>query len=774
MAEETLGKSAVSWLVVVLLLLLEVKARGCPARCQCDLVHVPRTVNCAGLGLQAFPENISDVVEHLDLSGNLLTELPAEVNRLTELQHLNLARNKLSSLPANLRGLGNLRKLDLSENALKDPQPDLAGITHLARLKTLYLAGNPLTELDGLKNAALQFLSADSCGIERLKNTSLSGLPELTKLSLSGNPLKDIKDPYSLKLKGLDLSKCQLKVLSPRAFQGFPELIDLRLAENPTLVYSTRYETLRHQKLQKIDVSRCDLDRPGLHGFPSLTYARLSSNSIRMLPDRIFAKNRELTHLFLDYNHLERLNRSTFANLLRLQVLDLSANGLKAVPSMAFRDNIELQFLNLSDNYMVDFPKLSTSVISLDLSANLISRVDPNSLSGTPSLYHLNLSKNLIDEMPSGLDSGTLRNLILRRNRITSLENVSLSGLPELEKLDLSGNMLTKGVTPEIFFDNPNLRHLYLHDNPWICDCTQLYPGYMFLTSLAAKTETLICHSPKNVTGFSWKLACANEWKREILHKSNNKTWGLILVSLLTVVVLTGTIISIRHSMKLKRQSRNQRLEVERAEVRERLRLLQRRFVPSQRLQEELREVASEPRIHPMELIGPPSYEEAVTMPRLARSLDALDTVTTNSRSTTVIRMTGSSESLRAGKKRCRPRRLRSQSEDNLTRREMRRQERLRRARETGPTAGQNDNVDNRQEDDPDDKEGRSRNRPPTPTAAKRKSIRRMSTRNGTSTDDEDSEGGGEAGGRRIGRTVIRHLDREPRSGYRPSTDGDS
>lgn len=139
--------------------------------------------------------------------------------------------------------------------------------------------------------------------------------------------------------------------------------------------------------------------------------------------------------------------------------------------------------------------------------------------------------------------------------------------------------MLTKGVTPEIFFDNPNLRHLYLHDNPWICDCTQLYPGYVYLTSLAAKTEALICHSPRNVTGFSWKLACANEWKREILHKSNNKTWGLILVSLLTVVVLTGTIISIRHSMKLKRQARNQRLEVERAEVRERLRLLQRRYV---------------------------------------------------------------------------------------------------------------------------------------------------------------------------------------------------
>jgi Leucine-rich repeat (LRR) protein len=103
-------------------------------------------------------------VEHLDLSGNQLTELPADVNRLTKLQHLNLARNKLTSLSTSLRGLGNLRRLDLTENALKDVVADLGPISHLTRLKTLYLTGNPLTNLSGLKNPALQFLSADSCG----------------------------------------------------------------------------------------------------------------------------------------------------------------------------------------------------------------------------------------------------------------------------------------------------------------------------------------------------------------------------------------------------------------------------------------------------------------------------------------------------------------------------------------------------------------------------------------------------------------------------------
>ena len=101
----------------------------------------------------------------MDLSGNLITELPAAaLNRLKELQHLNLARNKLNFLPSNLRGLANLRRLDLSENSFRDIPADLGGINQLGRLKSLYVNGNPLAELEGLKNPSLQFLSADSCG----------------------------------------------------------------------------------------------------------------------------------------------------------------------------------------------------------------------------------------------------------------------------------------------------------------------------------------------------------------------------------------------------------------------------------------------------------------------------------------------------------------------------------------------------------------------------------------------------------------------------------
>ncbi|KAL0126178.1 hypothetical protein PUN28_004953 [Cardiocondyla obscurior] len=748
----------------------------CPARCLCHFTEI-KAVECSKQGLQAFPENVSDMAEHLDLSNNLLTEVTSAVNQLTELQYLNLAKNQLTALPNNLKGLRKLRRLDLSDNLIVNTA-DIASISQLPSLVVLYISRNLLPDLKGLTSEVLQALDAGHCLIKELGNESLDGLSTLSTLSLAGNPLKNIQTPASKTLRWLDMSDCVLNYLYPETFNGFPELEELRLINNPTLVYSTRHSTLQHSKLKKLDVSRCNLDRPGLHGLPSLTQARLSRNTIRMLPDRIFVKNKQLTHLYLNSNSLDRVNASTFEGLVKLQVLDLSANNFEEVHRLAFQDTIDLRVLNLSYNSIRRFPDLSSLATTLDLSFNVINGFRADSLEDMPRIRILNLRDNHLQSLPRRLDSTTLKVLDVQRNRLVELYNDTFVKLPALQKIDLSGNRLTEAMNPDVFLSNRDLTVIRLEDNPWRCDCAQLYDTFEYLTETPPKTvaSTLICQSPVNVSGYSWEAACFDVWNAD-LYYAKDRTWGMVMISLLILVVLCGSIVSIKHTLKIKRRMTEQRRQLEIAEERERLRLLQRR-----RFEEEMEEFETpeEIRLNPLELIGPPSYEEAVHMPRLVHSMDALNEIAMENGT---LRSINSVDNLRTKKRRTRRPRKRTQSEDDLMRREERRHERIRRERNNSSgnicdtDQVQNANPKNLRtssvrrarrhsvvDEDIESSSSKDRPRPQTPTSRRRK--RRQVFRNEHVTDDEDSDFQVTGSGRSV---VIKELKREPKGGCRES-----
>ena len=93
--------------------------------------------------LRSLPTNLIT----LDLSHNMIAELPTELGTLVKLVELNLSFNQLTCLPSAMSNLTNLMSLDLSHNLLRSEGigAALEGITGLEKLN---LDHNPLEESD--------------------------------------------------------------------------------------------------------------------------------------------------------------------------------------------------------------------------------------------------------------------------------------------------------------------------------------------------------------------------------------------------------------------------------------------------------------------------------------------------------------------------------------------------------------------------------------------------------------------------------------------------
>ncbi|TAE49430.1 MAG: LysM peptidoglycan-binding domain-containing protein, partial [Cytophagales bacterium] len=112
-------------------------------------------------------------VYKLNLSGQGLKQLPAEIGQLKNLQVLNCSDNQLKSL-AGIEKLTSLTELSCRGNQLKS----LAGIEKLTSLTEVSCSNNQLKSLAGIEQlASLTYLICDSNQL-----TSLSGIEQLTSL----------------------------------------------------------------------------------------------------------------------------------------------------------------------------------------------------------------------------------------------------------------------------------------------------------------------------------------------------------------------------------------------------------------------------------------------------------------------------------------------------------------------------------------------------------------------------------------------------------------
>lgn len=117
--------------------------RACPPRCSCPRAD---TVDCDGLELRVFPDNITRAAQHLSLQNNQLQELPYnELSRLSDLRTLNLHNNLISSegLPDEaFESLTQLQHIYVAHNRLSVAPQFLP-----RSLRVADLAANEVTEI---------------------------------------------------------------------------------------------------------------------------------------------------------------------------------------------------------------------------------------------------------------------------------------------------------------------------------------------------------------------------------------------------------------------------------------------------------------------------------------------------------------------------------------------------------------------------------------------------------------------------------------------------
>jgi len=163
-------------------------------------------------GLEEFPREIfelADTLEILNLSGNLLSELPDDLPRLSKLRVIFCSENRFTQLPEVLSSCAQLEMVGFKANAIQEVAPAaispgwrwliltdnrISGLPDsigtCACLQKLMLAGNQLAELpEAMRGCVgLELLRIAANRFQTLPEWLLH-LPRLTWLAFGGNPV---------------------------------------------------------------------------------------------------------------------------------------------------------------------------------------------------------------------------------------------------------------------------------------------------------------------------------------------------------------------------------------------------------------------------------------------------------------------------------------------------------------------------------------------------------------------------------------------------------
>ena len=169
------------------------------------------------------------------------------------------------------------------------------------------------------------------------------------------------------------------------------------------------------------------------------------------LPDLPLGLPYSTEELQLNHNHIQTLRNNSLLHYSSLHTLSLAGNHLEKIEANAFGGLHTLQILNLAENELhVGYQDTSHALLQLpqlrvlDLSQNeLEDNMVFHLVQNLPSLQYLNLSRNLMQRLDESSFEGLpqLRELDLHSNMLFEIDG-AFSGNPKLQRLNLAFNYL--------------------------------------------------------------------------------------------------------------------------------------------------------------------------------------------------------------------------------------------------------------------------------------------------------------------------------------------
>uniref|UniRef100_A0A8C6TI78 TIR domain-containing protein n=1 Tax=Neogobius melanostomus TaxID=47308 RepID=A0A8C6TI78_9GOBI len=399
----------------------------------------PRKINCRHHNLSEFPPDILKSVLYLSLKFYGIELIrQSDFSGLSELQTLDLGSSEIAHIAdaafSHLSSLSELRCNNISHIS------ELA-FAPLTKLQTLDLSINPLTSLESEQfPLTITYLDLSYTSLSRFTLHS-DVFPHLQTLKLGGiySDLHwDVSDKAFLKsLRTLSLSQTQFSAETYQLiFQSLDSLKDLDLSQVYTLDIVPLDRACRIDTLQKLS---------------------LSNNYILVLKDSLLLPCSNLTELDLSINYLTELAASSLQMFTRLSWLNLRRTGLTEVPQ-TIRNMSSLTSLTLRDNSISKLRCLDFSGLRLlkflNLSENKIRELNSCVFQDLQNLQELNIAKNLIQTFDDSFGTALPSLLVLNaaRNHIVKLQNNygAFDGLTNLRTLSISPVTIIYSPSPGV------------------------------------------------------------------------------------------------------------------------------------------------------------------------------------------------------------------------------------------------------------------------------------------------------------------------------------